>query len=156
MSVLEKLAETLDVPLSELAAEAPVVAASAEEMPQTAGLRLVLSGAHSLQAMLHSAPVPPTDQLRSGVERAWMSLWGGLTLQRAVARESRPGPDAVSALVGASMSLCMSDGLGVQPRSSAMSSGSGYDGHGTLARAGRCCRCTKSPERRSARGISSG
>lgn len=71
MSVLEKLAETLDVPLSELAAEAPVVAASSEEMPQTAGLRLVLSGAHSLQAMLHSAPVPPTVELRPRVERAW-------------------------------------------------------------------------------------
>ncbi|MBB5784265.1 helix-turn-helix domain-containing protein [Nonomuraea jabiensis] len=71
MSVLEKVAETLDVPLSELAAEAPVVAATNEEMPGTAGLRLVLSGAHSLQAMLHATPVPATDQLKPRVDHAW-------------------------------------------------------------------------------------
>lgn len=71
MSVLEKVAEALEIPLSELAAEAPVVAAATEEMPGTASLRLVLSGAHSLRAMLHSAPVPPTDQIRPRVDRAW-------------------------------------------------------------------------------------
>ncbi|MEV4167917.1 helix-turn-helix domain-containing protein [Nonomuraea fuscirosea] len=71
MSVLEKVAETLDVPLSELAAEAPVVAATTEEVPGTAGLRLVLSGAHSLYAMLHATPVPPTDQLKPRVDHAW-------------------------------------------------------------------------------------
>ncbi|MFG1879397.1 helix-turn-helix domain-containing protein [Sphaerisporangium sp. NPDC049003] len=71
MSVLEKVAEALDVPLSELAAEAPVVAAAAEEIPGTAGLRLVLSGAHSLRAMLHAAPVPATEQIKSRVDHAW-------------------------------------------------------------------------------------
>ncbi|MEU8252389.1 helix-turn-helix transcriptional regulator [Nonomuraea sp. NPDC048916] len=71
MSVLEKVAETLDVPLSELAAEAPVVAATAEEVPGTAGLRLVLSGAHSLQAMLHATPVPATAELKPRVDHAW-------------------------------------------------------------------------------------
>lgn len=71
MSVLEKVAEVLEVPLSELAAEAPVVAAASEEMPGTAGLRLALSGAHSLRAMLHSAPVPPTSEISPRVERAW-------------------------------------------------------------------------------------
>lgn len=71
MSVLEKVAEALDVPLSELAAEAPVVAAAAEEIPGTAGLRLVLSGAYSLHAVLHPAPVPPVEQVRIEVERAW-------------------------------------------------------------------------------------
>ncbi|WP_226899005.1 helix-turn-helix domain-containing protein [Nonomuraea phyllanthi] len=71
MSVLEKVAETLDVPLSELAAEAPVVAATNEETPGTAGLRLVLSGAHSLQAMLHATPVPAIDQLKPRVDHAW-------------------------------------------------------------------------------------
>ena len=44
MSVLETLAAALDVPLAELAAEAPVVAAVNEEPPGAAGLRLVLSG----------------------------------------------------------------------------------------------------------------
>ncbi|MEU0520599.1 helix-turn-helix transcriptional regulator [Streptosporangium sp. NPDC006007] len=71
MSVLEKVAEALDVPLSELAAEAPVVAAVTEETPGTAGLRLLLSGAHSLRAMLHSAPVPPIEEIRPRVDRAW-------------------------------------------------------------------------------------
>jgi transcriptional regulator with XRE-family HTH domain len=71
MSVLEKVAETLDVPLSELAAEAPVVAATNEETPGTAGLRLVLSGAHSLQAMLHATPAPGIHQLKPRVDHAW-------------------------------------------------------------------------------------
>ncbi|MFC4591842.1 helix-turn-helix domain-containing protein [Sphaerisporangium corydalis] len=71
MSVLEKVAEALDIPLSELAAEAPVVAASVEEIPGTASLRLVLSGAHSLRAMLHSAPVPDTSEIKPRVDRAW-------------------------------------------------------------------------------------
>ncbi|GAB3902063.1 helix-turn-helix domain-containing protein [Microbispora bryophytorum] len=71
MSVLGKVAETLEVPLSELAAEAPIVAATTEEIPGSANLRLVLSGAHALQAMLHAAPVPPSDEIRPQVERAW-------------------------------------------------------------------------------------
>lgn len=71
MSVLEKVAEVLELPLSELAAEAPVVAATAEELPGSTGLRLVLSGAHSLRAMLHSAPVPPTSEIKPRVDRAW-------------------------------------------------------------------------------------
>lgn len=71
MSVLETVAEVLDVPLSELAAEAPVVAAANEEIPGAAGLRLVLSGAHSLRAMLHTSTVPPTSDLRARVDKAW-------------------------------------------------------------------------------------
>ncbi|WP_131742127.1 helix-turn-helix domain-containing protein [Actinomadura roseirufa] len=71
MSVLERVAEVLELPLSELAAEAPMVAASTEELPGSAGLRLVLSGAHSLRAMLHSAPVPPTAEIKPRVEQAW-------------------------------------------------------------------------------------
>ncbi|MEU8123573.1 helix-turn-helix transcriptional regulator [Spirillospora sp. NPDC049024] len=64
MSVLEKVADVMELPLSELAAEAPVVAASSEELPGPAGLRLVLSGAHSLRAMLHAAPAPPTAEIK--------------------------------------------------------------------------------------------
>ncbi|GAA1015626.1 transcriptional regulator [Acrocarpospora pleiomorpha] len=71
MSVLENVATVLELPLSELAAEAPVVAATTEEVPGAAGLRLVLSGAHSLRAMLHAAPVPTTTEIRPRVERAW-------------------------------------------------------------------------------------
>ena len=50
MSVLETLAAALEVPLAELAAEAPVVAAATGEPPGAAGLRLVLSGIHSRPA----------------------------------------------------------------------------------------------------------
>ncbi|MEV8633779.1 helix-turn-helix transcriptional regulator [Streptosporangium sp. NPDC051023] len=71
MSVLEKVAETLDVPLSELAAEAPVVAAVTEETPGTADLRLLLSSVHSLRAMLHPVPAAPAEELRAQVEQAW-------------------------------------------------------------------------------------
>ncbi|WP_243744585.1 hypothetical protein [Streptomyces hainanensis] len=51
MTVLEKVAEVLDVPIAELAAEAPIVASVAEgEAPGASRLRLVLSSAHSLRA----------------------------------------------------------------------------------------------------------
>ena len=71
MSVLEMVADALEIPLSELAAEAPVVAAVNEEPPGAAALRLVLSGAWSLRAMLngHSAPAPA--EMRAAVGRAW-------------------------------------------------------------------------------------
>src|SRR6266567_2123823 len=49
MSVLETLATALDVPLAELAAEAPIVAAVTEEPPGASGLRLVLSVAYALR-----------------------------------------------------------------------------------------------------------
>ncbi len=61
MSVLESLSAALDIPLAELAAEAPVVAAVTEESPAAGDLRLVLSGVHSLRAMLnghHSPDLP--------------------------------------------------------------------------------------------------
>ncbi len=71
MSVLETLAAALDVPLAELAAEAPVVAAVTEEPPGAAGLRLVLSSAHVLRAMLHSGRAPAISTLRSKTRKAW-------------------------------------------------------------------------------------
>jgi transcriptional regulator with XRE-family HTH domain len=77
MSVLETLAKALDMPLSELAAEAPVVAAVNEEPPGTAGLRLVLSGAWSLRAMLNGHDAPSPDALRSKVDRAWSLTHAG-------------------------------------------------------------------------------
>lgn len=71
MSVLETLASALDVPLSELAAEAPIVAAVNEEPPGAAGLRLVLSGVWSLRAMLNGHTAPSLDAMRANVDRAW-------------------------------------------------------------------------------------
>jgi transcriptional regulator with XRE-family HTH domain len=71
MSVLETLAAALDVPLAELAAEAPVVAAVTEEPPGASGLRLVLSGAYALRAMLNGRHPPAVSTLRSKTRQAW-------------------------------------------------------------------------------------
>ncbi len=71
MSVLETLAAALDVPLAELAAEAPVVAAVTEEPPGASGLRLVLSGAHALRAMLNGRRPPTMGKLRTRSREAW-------------------------------------------------------------------------------------
>jgi tetratricopeptide (TPR) repeat protein len=71
MSVLETVAAALDVPLAELAAEAPVVAAVTEEPPGAGGLRLVLSSAHALRAMLDGRRPPSLSTLRSKARRAW-------------------------------------------------------------------------------------
>jgi transcriptional regulator with XRE-family HTH domain len=64
MSVLETLAAALDVPLAELAAEAPVVAAVTEEPPGAGGLRLVLSGAHALRVAARLGHADPAITLR--------------------------------------------------------------------------------------------
>jgi tetratricopeptide (TPR) repeat protein len=71
MSVLENLAAALDIPLAELAAEAPVVAAVSEEPPGVGGLRLVLSGVHSLRAMLNGHRSPSMSTLRTKTRKAW-------------------------------------------------------------------------------------
>src|SRR5271166_2544648 len=65
MSVLESLADALEVPLAELAAEAPVVAAVTEELPAARSLRLVLSGAYALRAMLDGRRAPAISTLRT-------------------------------------------------------------------------------------------
>jgi transcriptional regulator with XRE-family HTH domain len=71
MSVLETVATALEVPLYELAAEAPVVAAMTEEPPGAGGLRLVLSGAYALRAMLDGRRPPATSTLRTRSRKAW-------------------------------------------------------------------------------------
>jgi transcriptional regulator with XRE-family HTH domain len=71
MSVLESVATALDVPLAELAAEAPVVAAVTEEPPGVGRLRLVLSGAYALRAMLDGGRSPALSTLRSKTRKAW-------------------------------------------------------------------------------------
>ncbi|MFF6824289.1 helix-turn-helix domain-containing protein [Streptomyces longwoodensis] len=73
MTVLEKVAEVLEVPIGELAAEAPIVASVAEgESPGASRLRLVLSAAHSLRAVLGRQDTSPdVSALRSEVDRAW-------------------------------------------------------------------------------------
>ncbi|HEU5384648.1 MAG TPA: helix-turn-helix transcriptional regulator [Streptosporangiaceae bacterium] len=71
MSVLEALAAALKVPLAELAAEAPIVAAVIEESPGASGLRLVLSGAYALRAMLDGRHAPAVSTLRARSSKAW-------------------------------------------------------------------------------------
>ncbi|MGW5328888.1 helix-turn-helix domain-containing protein [Streptomyces sp. NPDC004014] len=73
MTVLEKVAEVLEVPVAELAAEAPIVASVAEgEAPGASRLRLVLSAAHSLKAVLGQQDASPdVPALRAEVDRAW-------------------------------------------------------------------------------------
>lgn len=71
MSVLETLAGALELPLSELAAEAPVVAAVSEEPPGAARLRLVLSGMWALRAMLDDHAAPSPAEMRAQVDLAW-------------------------------------------------------------------------------------
>lgn len=71
MSVLEALAAALEVPLAELAAEAPVVAAVTEEPPGASGLRLVLSGAYALRAMLDGRRAPAISTVRTKARKAW-------------------------------------------------------------------------------------
>lgn len=71
MTVLEKVADALDLPVSELAAEAPVVVSTTGEPPGAARLRLVLSTAHALRAYLGEHGVPDVPALRSQSERAW-------------------------------------------------------------------------------------
>jgi hypothetical protein len=71
MSVLETLAAALEIPLAELAAEAPVVAAVTEEPPGASGLRLVLSGAYALRAMLDGRRAPALGTLRTKTRKAW-------------------------------------------------------------------------------------
>src|SRR5271166_4857770 len=71
MSVLEALAAALEVPLAELSAEAPVVAAVTEEPPGASGLRLVLSGAYALRAMLDGRRAPAVSTGRTKAREAW-------------------------------------------------------------------------------------
>lgn len=72
MSVLERLAEALDVPLAELAPEQNVVAASSETPQAAATLSLALSSSEALRAVL-SESVLPVDLARLDARsaRAW-------------------------------------------------------------------------------------
>lgn len=78
MTVLEKVADVLEVLVGELAAQAPIVASVAEaEVPGASRLRLVLSAAHSLRAILGPHGSPDVAALRDEVERAWSLAHAG-------------------------------------------------------------------------------
>lgn len=71
MSVLERLAAALDVPLAELAPEQKVVAASTEAPKAATTLSLALSSSEALAAVLSDAQAVDLDRLDAGSERAW-------------------------------------------------------------------------------------
>lgn len=77
MSVLETIADALETPLAELAAEAPVVAAVSAPPPDADDLRLVLSGSYALAAMLRPGPPPDLAGLPADVDRAWAFTHAG-------------------------------------------------------------------------------
>jgi DNA-binding XRE family transcriptional regulator len=118
MSVLETLAAALDVPLAELAADAPIIAAVADESPVAGGLRLVLSGAYALRAMLNEYRAPVLDSLRERTDKAWelthgsrygelTDLLGALIPDLEVAARARPGHEAeVFELMAAAYQAC--------------------------------------------------
>lgn len=71
MSVLETLAQALDVPISELAPESNVVAAAAERPPAATILSLALSSSDALRAVLSDAKPVDVEQLGSQVAQVW-------------------------------------------------------------------------------------
>ncbi|MCE7080463.1 helix-turn-helix domain-containing protein [Streptomyces sp. ST2-7A] len=72
MTVLEKVADALDLPVAELAAEAPLMAsATTREPPAAEALRVLLGEAHALRAVLSGAGPIDRTKLRDGVDRAW-------------------------------------------------------------------------------------
>ena len=71
MSVLQALADTLNVPLAELAAESPVVAAARERPGPAVEISLALSSSDALFAVLHERVKPDVDRLANEVARAW-------------------------------------------------------------------------------------
>jgi DNA-binding XRE family transcriptional regulator len=115
MSVLETLATALDLPLAELAADAPIMAAAAEDSPSAADLRVVLSGVHSLRAMLSGPSSANVDDLRARTATAWELAHAGRYTELAdlltvlipdleIAARARPGQ--VFELMAAAYQAC--------------------------------------------------
>jgi transcriptional regulator with XRE-family HTH domain len=71
MSVLETLADALEVPIGELAPESNVVAATTERPRAATSLSLALSSSDALQAVLSDAAPVDVDRLGAQAERAW-------------------------------------------------------------------------------------
>ena len=75
-----------------LAAEAPVVVAATEEAPGAGGLRLVLSGAYALRAMLDGRRAPAVSTLRTRVRKAWKLTHAGRYTELAGRTAEQPRP----------------------------------------------------------------
>jgi transcriptional regulator with XRE-family HTH domain len=70
MSVLKTLADALELPLEELARDAPAGVGSAGRPVAAEALRKVLAGAHPLRAMLGESVAPPVGELRAWMDKA--------------------------------------------------------------------------------------
>jgi transcriptional regulator with XRE-family HTH domain len=70
LSVLKTLAYALELPLSELAANAPAGVCADTRPPAAEALRTILAGAHSLRAMLGESRAPALTKLRAQTEKA--------------------------------------------------------------------------------------
>lgn len=71
MSVLEKLAEALEVPVADLVPESSVVAAATERPYAATTLSLALSSSDALQAVLSDAAAVDVDRLGAEAAQAW-------------------------------------------------------------------------------------
>src|SRR6266496_4970441 len=71
MSVLEALAEALEVPLAELAPDESVVAAISSRPRAASSLSLALSSSDALQAVLSDRMPVDVDSLGARAEEAW-------------------------------------------------------------------------------------
>jgi transcriptional regulator with XRE-family HTH domain len=71
MSVLETLAEALEVPIGELAPEENVVAATTQKPRAASSLSLALSSSDALQAVLSDKAPVDVDALGARAEQAW-------------------------------------------------------------------------------------
>ena len=71
MSVLERLAERLDVPLVELAPDTPVVSAANQRPAASNTLSLALASSDALRAALTTAEPVDVDQLGAEAAQAW-------------------------------------------------------------------------------------
>lgn len=71
MSVLEKLAEALEVPVADLVPESNVVAAAAERPYAATTLSLALSSSDALQAVLSDTAAVDVDRLGAEAAQAW-------------------------------------------------------------------------------------
>jgi transcriptional regulator with XRE-family HTH domain len=76
MSVLERLAEQLGVPLAELAPEVPVVSASAQRPAASSTLSLALASSDALEAVLASPGPVDVDRLGAEAVQAWQYAHG--------------------------------------------------------------------------------
>jgi transcriptional regulator with XRE-family HTH domain len=74
MSVLEALAAALDVPLAELASDAPVVAAKRAGHSTAVRLRLVLAASYPVLAVISNVPVPALSALEQSVDDVWAAV----------------------------------------------------------------------------------